>query len=132
MAAARQGPCATHFLLRLFQVYIHEHLPSIFKAYDIRGIVDETLTEDAAYGVGRALGLLVLSRGKNEAVVGRDGRLSGPRLCGALADGFRDAGVNVVDIGMVATPWCTSPRFCWATVQACRSPAATTHPNTTA
>ena len=77
---------------------------SIFKAYDIRGIVDDTLTEDAAYCVGRALGQLALSRGKNEAVVGRDGRLSGPRLCGALADGFRDVGVNVVDVGMVATP----------------------------
>lgn len=77
---------------------------SIFKAYDIRGIVDNTLTEDAAYAVGRALGELALSRGKNEAVVGRDGRLSGPRLCQALADGFMDAGVNVVDVGMVATP----------------------------
>lgn len=77
---------------------------SIFKAYDIRGIVDETLTEDAAYAVGRALGALALQRGKREAVVGRDGRLSGPRLCTALADGFRDAGVDVVDVGMVATP----------------------------
>ncbi|HEX4918881.1 MAG TPA: phosphomannomutase/phosphoglucomutase [Limnobacter sp.] len=78
--------------------------PSIFKAYDIRGIVDETLTEDAAYAVGRALGALALQRGKSEAVVGRDGRLSGPRLCKALADGFQDAGVDVVDVGMVATP----------------------------
>lgn len=78
--------------------------PSIFKAYDIRGIVDETLTEDAAYAVGRALGNLARSRGRTEAVVGRDGRLSGPRLCAALADGFLDAGVNVVDVGMVATP----------------------------
>jgi phosphomannomutase/phosphoglucomutase len=78
--------------------------PCIFKAYDIRGIVDDTLTEDAAYSVGRALGYLALSCGKNEAVVGRDGRLSGPRLSGALIDGLRDAGVNVVDLGMVATP----------------------------
>lgn len=77
---------------------------SIFKAYDIRGIVDDTLTEDAAYAVGRALGSLALARGKSEAVVGRDGRLSGPRLCQALADGFMDAGVDVVDVGMVATP----------------------------
>lgn len=77
---------------------------SIFKAYDIRGIVDDTLTEEAAYAVGRALGSLALERGKSEAVVGRDGRLSGPRLCQALADGFMDAGVDVVDIGMVATP----------------------------
>lgn len=77
---------------------------SIFKAYDIRGIVDSTLTEDACYAVGRALGELAIARGKNEAVVGRDGRLSGPRLCKALAEGFQDAGVNVVDVGMVATP----------------------------
>lgn len=77
---------------------------SIFKAYDIRGIVDSTLTEDACYAVGRALGELALSRGKREAVVGRDGRLSGPRLCSALADGFMDAGLDVVDVGMVATP----------------------------
>ncbi|MDX1669206.1 MAG: phosphomannomutase/phosphoglucomutase [Limnobacter sp.] len=77
---------------------------SIFKAYDIRGIVDDTLTEEAAYAVGRALGVLAIERGKTEAVVGRDGRLSGPRLLNALADGFMDAGVNVVDVGMVATP----------------------------
>lgn len=78
--------------------------PSIFKAYDIRGIVDVTLTEDAAYATGRALGELALARGRSEAVVGRDGRLSGPRLSKALADGFQDAGINVVDVGMVATP----------------------------
>lgn len=105
---------------------------SIFKAYDIRGIVDDTLTEDAAYCVGRALGQLALSRGKNEAVVGRDGRLSGPRLCGALADGFRDAGVNVVDVGMVATPWFILQPSCWAMAPGCRSPAATTLRSTTA
>lgn len=78
--------------------------PSIFKAYDIRGIVDTTLTEQACYQVGRALGGLAKTRGVKEAVVGRDGRLSGPRLCKALADGFMDAGLDVVDIGMVATP----------------------------
>lgn len=78
--------------------------PSIFKAYDIRGIVDSTLTEEACYQVGRALGGLAKTRGVKEAVVGRDGRLSGPRLCKALADGFMDAGLDVVDIGMVATP----------------------------
>ena len=53
--------------------------PSIFKAYDIRGIVDSTLTEQACYQVGRALGGLAKTRGVKEAVVGRDGRLSGPR-----------------------------------------------------
>lgn len=78
--------------------------PSVFKAYDIRGVVDETLTETTCYQVGRALGHLAKSRGVMEAVVGRDGRLSGPRLCTALAHGLMDAGLNVVDVGMVATP----------------------------
>jgi phosphomannomutase/phosphoglucomutase len=78
--------------------------PSIFKAYDVRGIVDETLTEDAAAAIGRALGDLAASRGVTEVVVGRDGRLSGPRLLAALSTGLRRAGLDVVDIGMVATP----------------------------
>ncbi len=78
--------------------------PSIFKAYDIRGIVGETLTVPVVRAIGRALGALALRAGANETVIGRDGRLSGPELSGALAEGFRDAGVSVVDIGMVPTP----------------------------
>jgi phosphomannomutase/phosphoglucomutase len=77
---------------------------SIFKAYDIRGIVDRTLTEDAVRAIGLGLGTLAGRRGIARAVVGRDGRLSGPRLAGALAEGFRDAGVSVIDIGQVTTP----------------------------
>ncbi len=77
---------------------------SIFKAYDIRGIVDDTLTTEAARQIGRAVGDLARSRGVTEAVIGRDGRLSGPSLSQALATGLRRAGINVVDIGMVATP----------------------------
>jgi phosphomannomutase/phosphoglucomutase len=78
--------------------------PSIFKAYDIRGIVDDTLTVDAVRAIGLALGALARQAGTREAVIGRDGRLSGPKLSAALADGFRAAGVGVVDIGMVPTP----------------------------
>jgi phosphomannomutase/phosphoglucomutase len=78
--------------------------PEIFKAYDIRGIVDRTLTEDAVARVGRALGSLAREQGNGAIVVGRDGRLSGPRLAGALATGIRASGVDVVDIGMVTTP----------------------------
>jgi phosphomannomutase/phosphoglucomutase len=78
--------------------------PEIFKAYDIRGIVDRTLTEDAVGLVGRALGSLAREQGQRSIVVGRDGRLSGPRLAGALAAGIRASGVDVVDIGMVTTP----------------------------
>ncbi len=77
---------------------------SIFKAYDIRGIVDDTLTVDAVRAIGLALGAQARQAGARETVIGRDGRLSGPRLAAALSDGFRDAGVSVVDVGMVPTP----------------------------
>jgi len=78
--------------------------PEIFKAYDIRGVVGRTLTPAIVRAVGRALGSLALERGRDTFVVGRDGRLSGPELAAAVADGIRAAGANVVDVGMVATP----------------------------
>jgi phosphomannomutase/phosphoglucomutase len=78
--------------------------PEIFKAYDIRGIVDKTLTESAAEAIGRALGTMGAARGVRKFVVGRDGRLSGPRLSAALTRGLTASGMDVVDIGMVATP----------------------------
>ncbi len=77
---------------------------SIFKAYDIRGIVDRSLTVEAVRAIGLALGSTARARGIERAVVGRDGRLSGPALAGALAEGLRDAGVSVIDIGQVTTP----------------------------
>ncbi|APV50424.1 phosphomannomutase/phosphoglucomutase [Betaproteobacteria bacterium GR16-43] len=76
----------------------------IFKAYDIRGVVDKTLTEAAARSVGRALGTLAVNKGVKKFVVGRDGRHSGPRLSAALSDGLNSAGMDVIDIGVVATP----------------------------
>ena len=76
----------------------------IFKAYDIRGIVDATLTEDAVRAIGHALGSEAQARKQTTIAVGRDGRLSGPRLAGALAEGIRAAGVDVIDIGCVPTP----------------------------
>ena len=82
----------------------HAIAPSIFKAYDIRGIVDQTLTVDAVRAIGLALGTKARQAGATETVIGRDGRLSGPKLSQALADGFRAAGVSVIDIGMVPTP----------------------------
>ncbi len=78
--------------------------PEIFKAYDIRGIVDRTLTESAAQAIGRALGASGAARGVTRFVVGRDGRLSGPRLSLALSRGLCAAGMDVIDIGVVATP----------------------------
>jgi phosphomannomutase / phosphoglucomutase len=78
--------------------------PEIFKAYDIRGIVDRTLTEEAAERIGRGLGTLGRRAGVKRFVVGRDGRLSGPKLVRALSRGLNGSGIDVVDIGVVATP----------------------------
>ena len=77
---------------------------SLFKAYDIRGIVERSLTREAAGAIGAALGSEAHVREIKEIAVGRDGRLSGPWLRDALIDGIRSAGVGVVDIGQVATP----------------------------
>jgi len=77
---------------------------SIFKAYDIRGVVGKTLDADVARLIGRAFGSEIRAQGGDAVVVGRDGRLSGPSLVAALADGLRAAGVDVVDVGMVPTP----------------------------
>jgi phosphomannomutase/phosphoglucomutase len=77
---------------------------SIFKAYDIRGVVDETLTEPAVQSIGAALGIMIQRAGRHQCVVGRDGRLSGPRLIDALSSGLMSVGVDVIDIGQVPTP----------------------------
>jgi phosphomannomutase/phosphoglucomutase len=76
----------------------------IFKAYDIRGVVGRTLTPDIVRAIGHALGSLARERGSDTFAIGRDGRLSGPMLLSALSEGIRAAGVNVIDLGMVATP----------------------------
>ena len=78
--------------------------PSIFKAYDIRGIVGKTLDQQVAFLIGRAFGSAVLAKGESNVVIGRDGRLSGPELSSALAKGLQAAGANVIDLGIVATP----------------------------
>ena len=78
--------------------------PVIFKAYDIRGIVPITLNEDIALGLGRAFGTIAMAQGQTTVAVGRDGRLSGPALAVALMRGLQEAGVSVIDVGMVTTP----------------------------
>ncbi len=78
--------------------------PEIFKAYDIRGIVDRTLTTEAAELIGRAFGTEALANGTPRVAIGRDGRLSGPKLAEALANGLRAAGCDVIDVGQVTTP----------------------------
>ncbi|MDG9858065.1 phosphomannomutase/phosphoglucomutase [Pseudomonas nitroreducens] len=77
---------------------------SIFRAYDIRGVVGDTLTAETAYWVGRAIGSESLARGEPCVSVGRDGRLSGPELVQQLIQGLVDCGCQVTDIGMVPTP----------------------------
>jgi phosphomannomutase/phosphoglucomutase len=77
---------------------------SIFKAYDIRGVIDKTLDAGVARSIGQAFGRAALAKGERKVVIGRDGRLSGPELSAALAEGLQSAGVDVVDLGMVATP----------------------------
>ncbi len=76
----------------------------IFKAYDIRGIVNKSLTADVVRQVGHALGSLAAEQGQKAIAVGRDGRLSGPELAGALMDGICAAGVDAIDVGCVPTP----------------------------
>ena len=78
--------------------------PSIFKAYDIRGIVPSTLNEDVAKALGLAFGAAALAKGEKTVAVGRDGRLSGPSLSAALMQGLVAAGVEVIDVGLVTTP----------------------------
>ena len=76
----------------------------IFKAYDIRGIVDKTLTAGIVERIGQALGSEARARNQERFVIGRDGRLSGPELAAALARGIARSGCDVVDVGMVPTP----------------------------
>ena len=77
---------------------------SIFKAYDIRGIVPSTINEAVAEALGRAFGTQALKEGEKTVAVGRDGRLSGPSLAVALMRGLAASGVEVIDVGMVTTP----------------------------
>jgi phosphomannomutase len=77
---------------------------SVFKAYDIRGIVGKTIDEAFAEALGRAFGSEVLAAGDRAVVTGRDGRLSGPALSAALVRGLASTGLDVVDLGPVTTP----------------------------
>jgi phosphomannomutase len=77
---------------------------SIFKAYDIRGIVPSTINESMAEALGKAFGSTALAEGEKSVAVGRDGRLSGPTLTAALIRGLVASGIEVIDTGMVTTP----------------------------
>jgi len=77
---------------------------SIFKAYDIRGIVEKELTPEVVKLIGLAIGSESIAQGERGIVVGRDGRLTGPMLSESLISGLIESGCHVVDIGMVPTP----------------------------
>lgn len=77
---------------------------SIFKAYDIRGIIDQTLDPSIATLIGQSFGSCMKEIGEHTVVVGRDGRLSGPSLMQGLTEGLLSVGINVIDLGVVATP----------------------------
>ena len=76
----------------------------LFRAYDIRGIYPQTLTQQGARLIGQAIGSQIREQGENAVVLARDGRLSGPVLLEALAEGLRASGCSVIDVGMVPTP----------------------------
>jgi phosphomannomutase/phosphoglucomutase len=76
----------------------------IFRAYDIRGVVGQTLDHGVAELIGQSIGSLMADKGLSDIVVGRDGRLSGPDMVAGLVDGLRKAGRNVIDIGLAPTP----------------------------
>jgi phosphomannomutase len=77
---------------------------SIFKAYDIRGVVPSTLDPEVAEALGKAFGSAARAAGEKAVAVGRDGRLSGPTLSAALIKGLVATGIEVIDVGAVTTP----------------------------
>lgn len=78
--------------------------PDIFRAYDIRGIVGDTLTPETVATIAQAFAAEAAAQHQEKVVIGRDGRLSGPELLAALRDGLVAGGMRVIDIGAVPTP----------------------------
>lgn len=76
----------------------------IFREYDVRGIAERDLTDETVLSLGKAIGSMIRNRGGSSVTVGRDCRLSGPRLKKALVEGLLSTGLRVVDLGLVPTP----------------------------
>lgn len=76
----------------------------IFRAYDIRGVVETALTPDVVQQIGQAFASEALSQNQKTVIIGRDGRLSSPELAQRLSTGLRAGGCDVIDVGMVPTP----------------------------
>ena len=77
---------------------------TIFRAYDIRGIYEDQITDETAYILGKSFGSYVKLRGKTEVLVGYDNRLSSPALAENLIKGLLESGVDVTSLGLVTTP----------------------------
>lgn len=76
----------------------------VFRAYDIRGNADSELSDRLVQGIGRAVGELALEHGEQQFIVGYDGRLSSPRIRDGISKGLLEAGLDVIDIGLIPTP----------------------------
>lgn len=83
---------------------LYEDISEIFRAYDIRGIVGETLTPEVIERIGKAIGSEAMDQGEQTLVVGADGRTSSPEVTAALIKGLTSTGCDVVDLGTVPTP----------------------------
>ena len=77
---------------------------NIFKAYDIRGIIGDSLTKESVKLIGQSIGSEAKEQKQSSICVGYDGRLSSPDLCEALTEGLLKTGINVINIGLVTTP----------------------------
>ena len=82
----------------------HKFDPTILREYDIRGIVGQQVHAADARAIGRSFGTIVKRNGGKRVALGYDGRLSSPELAAACVDGLTAAGVDVVNIGVAATP----------------------------
>ncbi len=96
--------CPCHLYFGPVFCYHSTMNPLIFREYDIRGIADTELRDDEVYRLGQAFGTYALQHGAKRCVVGRDVRLSGPRIQQAMTKGICSTGLSVIDIGVVPTP----------------------------
>jgi phosphomannomutase/phosphoglucomutase len=85
--------------------YVRKHVDkSVFRAYDIRGLVDKQLDENVFYSIGKAISIKLKALNRKDVLVARDGRITGTIYSKALVEGLLESGINVIDLGMVPTP----------------------------
>ena len=99
-----EKPTENESIVSLSSPEIVDEKAAIFRAYDIRGIAGQALSEEMVFNIGRAIGSEAKEKNINSIVVGRDGRISSPTLSESLSKGITSTGVNVLDIGLVPTP----------------------------